>query len=97
MEAITNYNSIQSSDEADDFNAMGIEVYYANDKQKQQVLSHLPSGLQSKIKNIYRVIPKKQQEKFDNYLKKNHIRNVKQLWHGSRNGNWFSILTNGLC
>lgn len=96
MEAVTNYNSIQSSDEADDFHAMGIEVYYANDKQKQQVLSHLPSDLQSKIKNIYRVIPKKQQEKFDNYLKKNHIRNVKQLWHGSRNGNWFSILTNGL-
>ena len=53
MEAITNYNSIQYSDEADDFNAMGIEVYYANDKQKQQVLSHLPSGLQSKIANIY--------------------------------------------
>ena len=29
-------------------------------------------------------------------MKKEDIHQVKQLWHGSRNENWFSILENGL-
>lgn len=81
---------------SEDFDAYGMEVYYATEKQKKQVLSHLSDQLKPKVKQIYRVIHKKQRQRFDDYLEKHHIKKVKQLWHGSRNENWFSIAVNGL-
>ena len=78
------------------FASMDIEVYEAKDKQREQVLSKLSPTLQGKVKNIYRVIPKEQQKKFNAYLKEHHIKRVKQLWHGSRNQNWMSIIYSGL-
>lgn len=74
----------------------GIEVYIATDKQKEQVLERLSPQLHSKVKEVYRVIPKEQQKRFDAYLKKNGIKKVMQLWHGSRNENWLSIVENSL-
>ena len=79
-----------------DFSDYDIEVYYATEKQKQQVLAHLSDALKLKVKNIYRVIPRKQKEIFEHYLEKHKIKKVKQLWHGSRNQNWMSIIQNGL-
>ena len=38
-------------------------MYYANEKQKAQVLRHLNDQLIPKVKNIYRVIPGKQQKR----------------------------------
>lgn len=46
--------------------------------------------------NIYRVIPGKQQKRFNKYIQEKGIHNVRQLWHGSRNENWLSIAKNGL-
>lgn len=43
-----------------------------------------------KVKNI------KTQLKFDNYVKENNINDVKLLFHGSRNENWWSIIQTGL-
>lgn len=73
-----------------------IEIYYATDAQRKEVLGHLNTSLHSKVKNIYRVIPKKQKERFDKYLKENKITKIKQLWHGSKNANWISIIENSL-
>lgn len=73
-----------------------IEVYEATEKQKTQVMRHLSDSLKGKVKNIYRVIPKAQQDRFDDYIKEHKIHTVKQLWHGSRNQNWMSIVMNGL-
>ena len=72
------------------------EVYIATDKQKEQVLSHLDDSLKPHVKNIFRVINNTQQKKFNKYLNDNNISTVKQLWHGSRNENWASIIINGL-
>lgn len=80
----------------DPFESMGIEVYIATEKQKEQVLSHLSDSLKGKVKTIYRVINKRHKVRFDKYLKNNNIWKVKQLWHGSKNCNWFSIIENGL-
>ena len=73
-----------------------IEVYVATDSQKQEVIEHLIPSLQSKVKRIWRIIPQKQQKDFNEYCKKNHIRYVRQMWHGSRNANWLSIVENSL-
>lgn len=80
----------------DGFTKHKVEVYLATEKQKQQVMSHLSDTLKGKVKNVYRVIPTEQQQRFDAYLKKNNIKKVKQLWHGSRNQNWLSIILNSL-
>lgn len=78
------------------FEDLGIEVYFATDKQKNEVLRHLSDTLKPQVKTVYRVINKAHKKRFDAYLKDEHIKTVKQLWHGSRNENWFSILDSGL-
>lgn len=72
------------------------EVYEATDEQKEEILKKLSPSLHSKVWKIYRVIDNEKKKRFDDYLEKNHIKTVKQFWHGSRNENWFSITKNGL-
>lgn len=36
------------------------------------------------------------QDKFNRFIKEEHIDNIKLLWHGSRNENWWSIVNSGL-
>lgn len=81
---------------AEDFDGHNIEVYEATERQKEQVLSHLSDDLKKKVKKVYRVIPRYQQDRFNQYLKSHKVRKVKQLWHGSRNENWMSIILNNL-
>jgi poly [ADP-ribose] polymerase len=73
-----------------------IEVYVATDKQKEEVMNHLSPELRSKVDTVYRVIPVEQKKRFDKYLADNNIKVVKQLWHGSKNENWLSIIENSL-
>lgn len=84
------------SGRSESFDPYQIEVYEATEKQRRQVFSHLGPDLQKKVKQVYRVIPKFQQERFNQYLATNKISKVKQLWHGSRNENWMSIIRNSL-
>ena len=79
-----------------DFSDFGIEVYDATEKQKAEALRTLNPSLRPKVKNVYRVIPAEQNKLFNAYLKENGISRVKQLWHGSRNENWMSIIRNSL-
>ena len=78
------------------FESMGIEVYPATEQQIKTVMGKLSDTLKPKVKQIYRVINKKHATRFNEYLEENHIDTVKQLWHGSRTENWFSIIANGL-
>ena len=78
------------------FKSMGISVYEATPEQSKKVMDKLSPNLQQKVKKIYRIINRKHKERFDNYLKKEGIKHVKELWHGSRNENWLSIVKNGL-
>lgn len=94
MEAVATAST--NPHQTDTFADIGVEVYYANEKQKAQVLRHLNDQLIPKVKNIYRVIPGKQQKRFNKYIQEKGIDNVRQLWHGSRNENWLSIAKNGL-
>ena len=73
-----------------------IEVYIATDEQREKVLGMLDDNLKSKVKTVYRVINPEHKKRFNSYLKRHHIKKVKELWHGSRNQNWYSIIKNGL-
>ena len=87
-------NAVSGTSSSLDFR--GVEVYVATDDQRDKVVNRLNPQLQSKVKTVYRVIPKGQKEKFNSYLKKNNIKHVKELWHGSRNCNWLSIIQDSL-
>lgn len=92
MEAFVGEDTVLTND----FSSYGMEVYIATDEQKKKVLEKLSPGLQPKVKQIYRVIHKEHKKRFDNYVKNNNIKTIKQFWHGSKNENWFSIAVNGL-
>lgn len=81
---------------SDSFELHDVEVYEATEKQKKAVMGRLSDTLKPKVKKIYRVIPRKQKERFQKYLKENNIKTVKHFWHGSRNQNWMSIILNSL-
>lgn len=94
MEAVATGNVSDALSQS--FEAHGIEVYEATEKQKDKVMNKLSNTLKVRVKNIYRVIPKEQHKRFNAYLEKERIKTVKELWHGSRNENWMSIILNSL-
>lgn len=49
-----------------------------------------------KFYKAWKVKNKKTQERFDKYVKENNIKDVRLLFHGSRNENWWSIINSGL-
>ena len=87
---------IVTNTDSGSFKGMGISVYEATPEQTEKVMEKLSDNLKGKVKKVYRVINRKHKERFDNYLKKEGIKHVKELWHGSRNENWLSIVKSGL-
>lgn len=49
-----------------------------------------------KFRKAWRVKNIKTQERFDRFVKDNNIKDVRLLFHGSRNENWWSIIQSGL-
>lgn len=49
-----------------------------------------------KFHKAWRVTNRKTQEKFDNFVQNAEYKEVKSLFHGSRNENWWSIINTGL-
>lgn len=73
------------------------EIYLANDTQKAEVMQYLSNfDHKDKIKRIWRIKPHAQEKRFADYRKTHNICSIRKLWHGSRNANWASIITNGL-
>ena len=86
----------ECAEEKNGFDALKIKVRMATDKQREEVLAQLDDQLKSKVKNVYRIIHPEHKKRFEQYLKDKDIKVVKQLWHGSKNENWCSIICNGL-
>lgn len=74
---------------------LGLEFTECNSEDIARIKASLGSCADKfyqawKVKNI------KTQLKFDNYVKENNINDVRLLFHGSRNENWWSIIQTGL-
>lgn len=74
---------------------LGLRFEEVTDKEKQLIKKNLGS-ISDKFYQAWKVTNIKTQEKFDNFIKENNIKNNKLLWHGSRNENWWSIINSGL-
>lgn len=92
-------NAIAEKDNVDDkhtlLDAIGIQIFNVKPETNDYIRKKL--GEESgKFRKAFRIINKRTQERFDNWLESAKNRSVDDFWHGSRNQNWWSILGTGL-
>ena len=75
--------------------AMGLTFEPVTDKDVKLIKSKL-GDCRDKYYQAWRVSNKKTQKRFDEFVKKENIKDTRLFWHGSRNENWWSIINNGL-
>lgn len=75
--------------------AMGLQFSECSDAEIIKIKSNLGS-CSDKFYKAWKVVNNKTQEKFDKFIKDENIKDIKLLWHGSRNENWWSIANSGL-
>ena len=94
--------TITSEDEKDNstdnqtvLEAMGLEFSEVSDAEISHIKELLGDSA-DKFSRAWKVVNKKTQERFDKFVKDEGITELKELWHGSRNENWWSIINTGL-
>lgn len=79
--------------------AFGLTIVPVTSEQEKFVKKWLGAS-SHRYKRAWKVVNKATQEKFDKFVKENADENgdfeIRYLWHGSRNENWWSIMTTGL-
>lgn len=74
---------------------MGLIFEECNDNDILKIKSALGSCA-DKFYRAWRVTNLRTQKRFDEFTSHEDIANIKLLWHGSRNENWWSIINSGL-
>lgn len=75
--------------------AMGIVMEPVNDTEIE-VIKDMLGDCKNKFYQAWRVTNLATQKRFDDFVDKENIKDVRLFWHGSRNENWWSIINNGL-
>lgn len=75
--------------------ALNLEIEPISDTDKRLILKEL-GDLKDKFYMGWRVRNVATHQRFEDHLKTSIHKNTKLLWHGSRNENWMSIMSNGL-
>lgn len=77
--------------------AKGLEWREVNDEEKEWILKKL-DGDASRYVNAWKITNKKTEDRFNAFVERNDLKKdgVSHLFHGSRNENFWSIITNGL-
>lgn len=75
--------------------ALGLELVPVNATDERIIKKEL-GDLKHKYYMAWKVKNKKTTESYKKHLKETDFTNSKLLWHGSRNENWMSIMSNGL-
>jgi len=74
---------------------MGLEFTPVDDSDVQIIKAKL-RGQSYRYYNAWKIVNKKTQQRFDNFVKENGIACTELLFHGSRNENFWSIIGSGL-
>ena len=74
---------------------LGLEFEECDKNDVLKIKSALGS-CSDKFYQAWRVKNMRTQKRFDEFVKEQEIKDIKLLWHGSRNENWWSIINNGL-
>jgi poly [ADP-ribose] polymerase len=76
--------------------AFNLEVSYTNNDSVIQKVKKLLGDDKDKFYKVYEVTNKVTEGPFQEFIKKHTAPNLQLFWHGSRNENWWSIMTTGL-
>jgi len=82
--------------ETDIIKASGLEIVEVTDAAVIKKIKEMMADNKSKFKTAYEVKNINTHTKYDNHLKATKNTKEELFWHGSRNENWWSILTTGL-
>ena len=74
----------------------GVTINKADKAETERVKALLSSDIASRVEAVYTVSNPVKTERFNSYCARRNITTTKELWHGSRNENWLSIIKNGL-
>ena len=75
--------------------ANGLILEPINEEDKKIILKEL-GEIKDKFYKAWRVTNKATKERFENEISQANNKTTRLLWHGSKNENWFSIMSNGL-
>lgn len=96
----TNSNDTQTdgtvTNEQDILDVSGLEVDEVTDVKIIDMIKSKMQADSSRLQKVYKVINKETQNLFDAHIKDAKHKDTDLLWHGSRNENWWSIITTGL-
>ena len=74
----------------------GFKLTLIEAEEVESVVSLLNCKQRNLVKQVFKINCQWQNDRFNEYVKNRNIKEIKQLWHGSRNENWLSILKSGL-
>lgn len=87
----------QKSNEINDIvKSSGLEFEVVNDSSIIDMVKGMMQNNAHKLKSVYKVVNLHTQKNFDEHVKNAKDKTTKLYWHGSRNENWWSIITSGL-
>ena len=76
--------------------ALGLVFEECDDDDIAKIKAALGPESEGKLRRAWRVKNLKTQKRYDDYVASHNITNIKLLFHGSRNENWWSIINGGL-
>lgn len=71
-------------------------VFEECDRKDIAIIKDALGSCSDKFHKAWRVKNLKTQQRYDDFVKENNIKDTKLLFHGSRNENWWSIIISGL-
>lgn len=78
--------------------AYHLDIRECSDLEISNIKRHLGTETLAKFKNAYRVVNKLTEDKFNTYVNANHLdkKDIHFYYHGSKNENFWGIITEGL-
>lgn len=78
--------------------ALNLDIREVSDGEMKEILRHIEPSNKSRIKRAFRVENKETEKKFNAFCKKNGYadEDIHYYYHGSKNQNWYGILSEGL-
>jgi poly [ADP-ribose] polymerase len=86
---------VTTNDNDDFLGSLGLEFKPASSDEKTIIRKSL-GDVSDKFSNAWIVTNQKTERKFNDFITNEKIKEIKLLWHGSKNENWWSIINSGL-
>ena len=78
--------------------ALNLDIRECTDGEMKTIISHIEPANRGRVKRAFRVENKDTENRFNTFCKKNDYNDgdIEYYFHGSRNQNWYGILSEGL-